>query len=480
MFLTYFFLFLCFFFVSKGTPNKTTNVDVKNDFNVVTSSTPVKQVDVVTVKSDEDDFQLRLEGLKKNVNDTLTFLHQERNDFLPKDDIIIPLRKSDHVSMDIDLDSIKKDNNNKKGVLFLDIDNVQSIAENEVTEIVKQAEDVVNKEIESETDLPGLRESDVDDVIARKNLNATSNELLLQLKSEEAFRFLENESYSPIATPNDFGLDDADNNRMDVIDSNRVVNFKMPDSPTKIPVPKPRQNQQQSNKNIDSDDPMSPSDADILSKIPVPSKGKMKTIKKHSKDPLKEFVNLSKDVNWDETDDVVVIETHQATDPIVKTTVTRITNVPSSSSSSSPEATRSKIPILQTETLTSKELLEKFDLTQKTSPLNSSKIPVLLQQQQSGGGGDNNNGTRLLLTSPDSIKSFDSNLISPSSDAKYSMKSSTIDSDSETDSRRSSPPLKGILKKASFRTIGSSSGSDIALHEPGAESSEDESGAYQK
>jgi hypothetical protein len=36
--------------------------------------------------------------LKMNVNDTLTFLHQERNDFLPEEDIIIPSRKDDHIS----------------------------------------------------------------------------------------------------------------------------------------------------------------------------------------------------------------------------------------------------------------------------------------------------------------------------------------------------------------------------------------------
>lgn len=405
--------------------------------NTIITSTPVK-ANARDEKIEEEDFEIRLQGLKKKVSDTLTFLHQERNDFLPQEDIIIPSRKDDHVSMHIDLDSIKKDNRK-----IFNLDNVHVVAENEVSEIVKQAEDAVN-EIKSDENLLtlGLPGSDV-----LKRDDATNNEL--QLKSEEAFKFLENESCSPIPIQRDFESD-----RVDVIDSNKIVNFKIPDSPTtKIPVPKPRQNQQQNNKNVETifnEDPTSPTDPDILSKIPVPSKGKMKTIKKHSKDPLKEFVNLSKDVNWDETDDVEnVVKTN---DPIVKTTVTRITSVVS------PEATKSKIPILHTETLSPKELSEKFDLGQK------SKIPVL-------------HADNTRLTSPDSIKSFDSNLVSPSSDAKYSMKSSTVDSDSETDSRRS-PPLKGILKKTSFRTVGSSSGSDIALHEPGAESSEDESGAY--
>lgn len=47
-----------------------------------------------------------IEVLKKNVSDTLTFLHQERNDFLPEDDIIIPSRKDDHIANDIDLEYI--------------------------------------------------------------------------------------------------------------------------------------------------------------------------------------------------------------------------------------------------------------------------------------------------------------------------------------------------------------------------------------
>lgn len=392
-----------------------------------TTSTPFKYE-----RTQEEDFDSRLQELKKKVNDTLTFLHQERNDFLPKDDIIIPTRKDDHVSMHIDLNSIKKDN--KKN-----LDNLHLVAEKEVSKIVKKAEDTVNN-------VTKRKSVSFDD--CNKIINDLPNKE--EFQSEEAFKFLENEESSPIFLQNDF-------NPMDVIDSNKICNFQIPDSPTKIPIAKPRQiDQKQSTKNIESSfedsGRLSPTEADILSKIPVSSSkgGKMKTIKKHSKDPLKEFVNLSKDVNWDETDDVLTITNN---DPIVKTTVTRITTI------ASPEATRSKIPILHTETLTPKELSEKFDLSQK------SKIPIL------------HNETITRITSPDSVKSFDSNLISPNSDTKFSVKSSTNDSDSETDSRRS-PPLKGILKKTSFRTVGSSSGSDVALHEAGAESSEDESGAY--
>lgn len=393
----------------------------------VTTSTPVK-----TETTTQDDFENRLQGLKKKVSDTLTFLHQERNDFLPQEDIIIPTRKDDHVSMHIDLGSIKKESKRN-------LNDVHRVASNEVSDIVKKAEDTVN---DLKSDLVSLKKE------SRKHSDINKE---LQLRSEEAFKFLENEASSPICAKKDY-----DSDQVDVIDSNKIVNFKTPDSPTKIPVAKPRQQPQQS-KNVDhvlnENRSGSPTECDLLSKIPVSSKGKMKTIKKHSKDPLKEFVQLSKDVNWDETD---AVETAiQTADPIVKTTVTRITPIPS------PEATKSKIPILHTEALSPKELSEKFDLNQKSD---RSKIPIIHHET-----------TR--ITSPDSIKSFDSNLVSPSSEAKYSVKSSTVDSDSETDSRRS-PPLKGILKKTPFRTVGSSSGSDVALHEPGAESSEDESGAY--
>lgn len=427
---------------------------------LASTSTPIKSETI------QEDFENRRQHLKQKVSDTLTFLHQERNDFLPLEDIIIPSRKDDHVSKEIDLDSIRKETKKPD-----EIAKVQNIAESEVSVVIKKAEDVVNElkissaELQNKvaelgedfdfikTDITNEIENNTNKILnelsGEKTILDNSNDL--QLKSEEVFRFLENEASSPITSwKPDFDLSiNLIPEKHSFADSNKVVTFQSPESPTKIPVAKPRQLESKHKEKEDfylGDITVSPTDSEILSKIPVSSKGKIKTIKKHSKDPLKEFVTLSKDVNWDDADTEVVV----TSDPIVKTTVTRITSV------ASPEATRSKIPVLHTEALSPKELSEKFDLSQK------SKIPVLQSES-----------TR--MTSPDSIKSYDSNLVSPASDARYSNKSSTLDSDSETDSRRS-PPLKGILKKTAFRTVGSSSGSDVALHEAGAESSDDESG----
>lgn len=88
-----------------------------------------------------------------------------------------------------------------------------------------------------------------------------------------------------------------------------------------------------------------------------------------------------------------------------------------------------------------------------------SKIPVLVTET-----------TRIV--SPDMIAS-------PGSETKSSIKSSSLESDSDSDScAQTPPPLKGILKKtaAAARMVGSSSGSDVALHEEGSELSDDESG----
>lgn len=446
---------------SKGNTLKPTSADMFIQQEILAStSTPDKRQTI------HEDFENRLQHLKQKVSDTLTFLHQERNDFLPQEDIIIPSRKDDHVSKEIDLDSIRKEAKKPE-----EIAKVQNIAESEVSVVIKRAEDVVNelktssadltnKVAEISQDLDFIKTEFTNEIEndTNKILNELSGEKAildnsndLQLKSEEVFKFLENEASSP-TTPlkPDFDLSiDLTPEKHSFADSNKVVTFQSPESPTKIPIAKPRQleSKQKEKDFYLGDITVSPTDSELLSKIPVSSKGKVKTIKKHSKDPLKEFVTLSKDVNWDDADTEVVV----TSDPIVKTTVTRITSV------ASPEATRSKIPVLHTEALSPKELSEKFDLSQK------SKIPVLQSE------------TTTRMTSPDSIKSYDSNLVSPASDARYSNKSSTLDSDSETDSRRS-PPLKGILKKTAFRTVGSSSGSDVALHEAGAESSDDESG----
>lgn len=306
-------------------------------------------------------------------------MHQERNDFLPEDDIIIPSRKDDHISPTIrlDLSNLKR----KSGE---DLKNVENVAESEIADVIKIAEDVVNDLQDQDDSLDNLDSLKDDSIV-----NA-------QEKSEAAFNFLENEI---------IGQHDEDSSLR---------------SPTKssIPVAKPRQI----------------SDLELDDKT---SKAcKVKTIKKHSKDPLKEFVKLTQDVNWDDdilTENIAQTVTTTTTipDPIVKTTVTRIT---------SETTPKSRIPVLHTEPLSPSELIEsKFEISPK------SKIPILKTET-----------TR--ITSPDTTKS-------------------TIDSDSdEDDSPRETPPLKGILKKTSIRTVGSSSGSDIALHEEGAELSESETG----
>lgn len=108
-----------------------------------------------------------IEVLKKNVSDTLSFLHQERNDFLPLEDELIPSRKDDHVSLNINLDIIKKKGRN----------DVEAAAANEIGEVIRKAEEVVN------------------------DLQQNGGDISAVIKSEEAFKFLENEASSPILEP---------------------------------------------------------------------------------------------------------------------------------------------------------------------------------------------------------------------------------------------------------------------------------------
>lgn len=287
------------------------------------------------VESLPQDFDIRLQHLKRNISDTLTFLHQERNDFLPEDDIIIPSRKDDHVHKEINLDFItdksviKTKPQNVEGEFFEDEISKENIptevkktVKSEIDELVKLAEDVVN-------------------------------------------------------------------------DNNETKSVSLaPTTKTK------------SKEKASSD-----------SKIPISSHTKVKTIKKHSKDPLKEFVKLSQDVDWE--------------DP---------------------------------------SLLPEENLKDKGELSNKSKIPVLMTETVKI-----SNNTNETVTSSCII---DSNLTLPSAagaSAQLPTKNNTLDSDSDTDSRPS-PPLKGILKKGNFRTVGSSSGSDVALHESGAELSDEESG----
>lgn len=365
--------------------------------------------------------------LKQNVSDTLTFLHKERNDFLPLDDIIIPSRKDDHVAKDIDLstESIKK----RKVV---DFDNVRASAESEVDKVIEAAETAVNEVKVRPTELfkpdkapIGCQmrmvtpDENIDAVAICEEIYSPGKENAI-LEAQEVFKFLENEA-TPTSLPNSSQFLE---NEIHAINLNSAAAKS-----SGIPVAKPRQkiafNDAES---TISDGERSISPDEFLSKIPVSGKGKVKTIKKHSKDPLKEFVKLTQDVNWDDEKAVTT------TDPIVKTTITRIT-MPDDAKTGTEyvEVSKSKIPVLMTEST-------------RILPLESTPSQV------------------------------DTTLVSPGSDTKFSTKSksSTLDSDSDSDSRRSSP-LKGILKKSGLKLVGSSSGSDIALHEAGSELSEDES-----
>lgn len=469
--------------------------------------------------------------LKRNVSDTLTFLHQERNDFLPEDDIIIPSRKEDHVSREINLDSINL-RAPKKSTLNYSEDELRDLVENEVDEVIKEAEEIVLSNVkenhvpeevenpkQSTTDYSeeGLREAvetEVEDVIKKaedvvnhklNDLEFSSNKTLkfsdevihidskpdyfeekvdslgedvktltedsldnleslkddsisiAQEKSDEAFKFLENEVSSPVCTKqaiSEFLQKESVGELHDILQSDQSKSPKSPKS--SIPVARTRKSLEKE-KDVDillSDD-KSKTNHELLTKIPVMKCGKIKTIKKHSKDPLKEFVTLSKDVNWDDDGDATEIITTITSEPI--TTITKITE-------STPETIRSKIPVLHA------DIVEHHDHPE-SDIFSKSKIPVLKSDNTK------TTVTTETITSPNSTKvveTFETYITSPGS--RVSTKSSTLDSDSDEDSTRS-PPLKGILKKSTcVRTIGSSSGSDIALHEEGAELSEDESG----
>ncbi|KAF5283144.1 hypothetical protein FQA39_LY17402 [Lamprigera yunnana] len=390
--------------------------------------------------------------LKQRVNDTLTFLYKERNDFLPLDDEIIPSRKDDHVSNEIDLssDSLKK----KRVVDFETMhegsdDDLRVVAENEIDMVIEQAENVVNDakrprdlfiaEVQSSYDpkakMCSMRKSSDEGVEAICDVVSDFDREEAILKAQEVFKFLENES-----TPTSSHLP----NSSQFLENEINALIDKGNKGSAIPVPKPRQKISDvfaENERMLSDGERSISPDEFLSKIPVSGKVKVKTIKKHSKDPLKEFVKLTQDANWD--DDTI----DTSVDPIVKTTVTRITSeqLPDDIKSKmglSEISPKSKIPVLMTETT-------------RILPFENAQIETIM--------------------SPTSTQLIETTLVSPGSETKYSIrsKSSTFDSDSDSDSRRS--PLKGILKKSGLKIVGSSSGSDVALHEAGLELSEDES-----
>ncbi|KAH1010688.1 hypothetical protein HUJ05_004944 [Dendroctonus ponderosae] len=581
---------------------------------VIFSSTPLKK----PLEPTPDP----IEVLKRNVSDTLTFLHQERNDFLPEDDIIIPSRKDDHIANEIDLEYISLKTPKKNQELAAQPEEVlepsappheevaieepkslidetltvtsieeksisepllvenhaaedevvtnnsqdqqsspsvrkvpeisfqehvevnsfdqspanafeeslRDVAEQEVEEVIRQAEDVVNdlqlngdefqeKGKEIKFTVEERADSILDDIRTNTedsldNLESLKDDSIsaIQEKSEEAFKFLENEASSPLLSKVSMSEDVFKPSLLDDSatfiqkeadpdlkseDSNISIESQSGDSlspispRSSIPLPKARKGKDKKKKGKGKSaevseklvtfevEPVreckSPEEDELLSKIPIIKGTKVKTIKKHSKDPLKEFANISKDFDWDKDDEETVttkiIKTVTTTEPIVKTVVTRI-------SSEGADGAKSKIPVLSGESslLSENNVASEIDL--QGTP--KSKIPVLKTES-------------IIISSPDSIRTEKS--VSPNTTRVVETTTTTIispisrtvvtaDSDSEDDSRQTSPPLKGILKKAanqqhplSGNPIGSSSGSDIALHEEGAELSSD-SGMY--
>ncbi|CAH1968059.1 unnamed protein product [Acanthoscelides obtectus] len=389
---------------------------------------PKKEINtpVPSAPPTEDSFDDRIAVLRKNVSDTLTFLHQERNDFLPEEDIIIPSRKDDHVAKSIDLEIIALKTPKRSTSDYNESLREQVL--NEVEDVIREAEEAVSYRLseltddrtskvlrfkeELEEEIIHANDSVFDDVKtvtedSLDNLESLKDDSVsvAQDKSEEAFRFLENEDSSPISVKSEH--------------ESFEVTPKSPKSPRSgIPVAKSRKVVE---KEKDIDLLFSEDKEKDVTKIPVAVKGaKIKTIKKHSKDPLKEFVTLSKDVNWDDDEETAkIIDTVTTTDATGKTTVTT-----------------TDMSGRTTVTTTS------IDPTGKTVTTRvESKIPVLKTPEK---------------------------------------RVTQMDSDSDEDSRGRSPPLKGILKKSqqpligAAKTVGSSSGSDVALYE-GEQLSEDDS-----
>lgn len=439
--------------------------EVDEPVEEIITSTPVKaQVQQPEVDS--------IAVLKRNISDTLTFLHQERNDFLPDDDIIIPSRKDDHVAKEINLDSItlrkEKVGLNNSSDVIENHDDLRDIAENEVEDVIKTAEEVVNDIRRSSKTTAEIVDDSLDNLESLKDDSLTQ----AQQKSEEAFKFLENEASSPLiggkTSFEDTALFVQREKELYSPDLESKSNEATPNKTSKSGIPISK-NKLKNEKDLDVSqfdgrDSVSPTESELLSKIPVSAKGsKVKTIKKHSKDPLKEFVKLSQDVNWDDDDNLLI-----KTDPIVKTTVTRITTetIPEdmktvATAETLAENIKSKIPVLQND----------IKIETKTESPSKSKIPVLVTETTRIMSPESTRIERTII-SPESTQFVETTIVSPGS--KVSTKSNTLDSDSDSDCGQG--PQQGFSKKNNMRTIGSSSGSDVALHEAGGELSDEGSG----
>ncbi|XP_076264402.1 uncharacterized protein LOC143198798 isoform X3 [Rhynchophorus ferrugineus] len=411
-------------------------------------------------------------------------------------------------------------------------ESVRDVAQQEVQDLIKHAEEMVNemqkdvqeciptnkKEIKFHVEERG--DSVFDDIRTNTedsldNLESLRDDSIsaIQEKSEEAFKFLDNEASSPLLSKPSGDSDDFLSKPSPTLDDSSAFIQKESEGESKdddislsesqsedsvspvspkssIPVSKLRKVKDKKGKNRhkteESDDLesielsrecKSPTEDELLSKIPIVKGSKVKTIKKHSKDPLKEFATISKDIDWEKDDEQTVttkIIKTVITDPIVKTTVTRIT------SDAVPETVKSKIPILASGPSPQKD--EKTSLEESDDhALVKSKIPVLRTESMMITPPDMiyTERTTISPSSTQVVETTTTTIVSPISQA--STKSSTVDSDSDDDSRRQSPRLKGILKRSAqplANPVGSSSGSDIALHEEGAELSSDSEDFY--
>lgn len=406
-----------------------------------------------------------MHDLKKNIGDTLSFLHQERNDFVPDDDI--PITYSTKFENKLPSSTPKKTEE------YI----VEFPEEKETMEAIKEESNIVEISTDLETDAEELEKDSIELLTNVKetaaevveniineaetlSLNMDDSIHLAMKKSEEAFEFLEHEPVTPIRQ--DFDNNDIfikketeffSDNKNDIINAPvekiSVVTTKISTkNKSNIPKLKNKEKYLKDEKDIDVvlgdddeiQDSLSPMESEILSRIPVPASNKpikVKTIKKHSKDPLKDFVKMvNADGNWDESKFDNTFEQTTYTNTKIEPDGTVITTT-TTEYSTGPEITETTTT---TEYSTNPSIVETNSIS---SPVKS-KIPVFI-----------NEATK--LNSPtDSQKDI-------------------VDSDSDTDSRQS-PPLRGILKKSSMRTLGSSSGSDIALHEAGGELSDDDTG----
>ncbi|KAL1518232.1 hypothetical protein ABEB36_001888 [Hypothenemus hampei] len=365
-----------------------------------------------------------IEILKKNVSDTLTFLHQERNDFLPEDDIIIPGRKHDHIAMEIDLDQIVA----KKSQVDDLEPNLRNVAELEVQEVIRHAEDMVNdlqEQVKDKADsiFEDLRTNTEDSL---DNLESLKEDSIgaIQERSEEAFRFLENEASSPVLSVQPTKGTDPGFEFEEQEEESSVSGESLSAMSSRSAIPLPRSGKKgkdkKKRKNKETKVQISnlegqQGEDELLSKIPI-IKG-TKTIKKHSKDPLKEFANISKDIDWDKDDEQTV------TTKIIKT----VSDTPPS-----------KIPILSGQGPS-----ESSVPVAVSTP--KSKIPVVLKAAHESDSEEEHQ--------PDALKGI------LKKDAGVSPRSQ------QTPTKQNNP-------------IGSSSGSDVALHEEGAELSSDSEDFY--